>query len=52
LVLFSPPRFCKAAMLEESVGNHRHERMVVTTLPEWSLEVIETQFFFQLLMRL
>ena len=39
-------------MLEESVGDHRHERMAVTTLPEWSLEVIETQFFFQLLMRL
>ena len=29
-------------MLEESVGDHRHERMAVTTLPEWSLEVIET----------
>ena len=39
-------------MLEESVGDHRHERMAVQTLPGSALEVIEPEFFFQLLVRL
>ena len=36
-------------MLEEGICDHRHERMTVKTLPGSSLEVIETEFFFQLL---
>ena len=39
-------------MLEESVGDHRHQRVTMKTLPGSSLEVVETEFFFQLLMRL
>ena len=39
-------------MLEEGVGDHRHERMTVKALPGSSLEVIETEFFLQLLMGL
>ena len=43
---FFPPRFCKATILEEGVGDHRHERMTVKAWPRSSLEVIETEFFF------
>ena len=39
-------------MLEESVGDHRHQGVTMKTLPGSSLEVIETELFFQLLMRL
>ena len=39
-------------MLEEGVGDHCHERVTVKALPGSSLEVIEAEFFFQLLMRL
>src|SRR6266568_2149549 len=39
-------------MLEEGVSDHRHERMTVKALPGSSLEVIETEFFFQLLVSL
>ena len=39
-------------MLEESVSNHGHERVAVEALPGSSLEVVETQFFFQLLVSL
>ena len=39
-------------MLEESVSDHCHERMTMQALPGSALEVIETQFFFQLLMSL
>ena len=39
-------------MLEEGVGDHSHERMTVKALPGSSLEVIEAEFFFQLLMAL
>jgi hypothetical protein len=39
-------------MLEERLGDHGHERMTMESLPESSLEVIETEFLFQLLMRL
>ena len=39
-------------MLEEGVGDHRHERMTVKALPGSSLEVIKTEFFFQLLVSL
>ena len=36
-------------MLEEGICDHRHQRMTVKALPGSSLEVIETEFFFQLL---
>lgn len=39
-------------MLQEGVRDHRHERMVVKALPGPALKVIETEFFFQLLMSL
>src|SRR3954469_16219010 len=39
-------------MLEEGICDHRHERMTVKALPRSSLEVIETEFFFQLLVSL
>src|ERR1044071_2086104 len=39
-------------MLEEGICDHRHERMTVKALPGSSLEVIETKFFFQLLVSL
>src|SRR5829696_6682243 len=49
LILFSPPRFCEATILEKGVGDHRHESVTVKTLPGSPLEVIEAEFFFQLL---
>src|SRR6267142_3579268 len=52
LFLFFPPCCCEAAMLEEGVRDHRHERMAMKALPGSSLEVIETEFFFQLLVSL
>src|SRR6516225_7319389 len=52
LILFFPPCCFKPAILEESVGDHRHERMTVQALPRSALEVIETEFFFQLLVSL
>ena len=39
-------------MLEEGVGDHGHERMTVKALPGSSFEVVEAEFFFQLLMGL
>src|SRR6187549_2095750 len=39
-------------MLEEGICDHRHERMTVKALPGSSLKVIETEFFFQLLVSL
>ena len=39
-------------MLQEGVGNHRHEGMAVEAMPGSSLEVIEPEFFLQLLVRL
>ena len=39
-------------MLEEGVGDHRHERVPVQALPGSALEVIEAEFFFHLLMGL
>jgi hypothetical protein len=51
LILF--PACClEPAILEESVGDHRHERMTVKALPGSALEVIETKLFFQLLVAL
>ena len=52
LILFFPPHFREAAMLEERVGDHGHERMTVKALPGPSLEVVEAEFLLQLLMGL
>ena len=49
---FFPPCGGEAAMLEKGIGDHRHQRMTVKALPGSSLEVIEAEFFFQLLMGL
>ena len=39
-------------MLEEGVGDHRHEGMPVQAVPGSSLEVVETEFLLELLMGL
>ena len=39
-------------MLEECVSDHGHEGMTMEALPGSSLEVIETEFFFHLLVSL
>ena len=39
-------------MLEERVSNHRHQRMTMKAVPRPSLEVVEPEFLFQLLMGL
>ena len=39
-------------MLEEGVGNHCHEGMAMKALPRSTLEVIEAEFFLELLVRL
>jgi len=39
-------------MLKEGVRDHGHERVSVKALPGSSLEVIETEFFFHLLVGL
>jgi hypothetical protein len=50
--LFPPLRHGKAAVLEECVGEHRHEDVAVQASPGAALEVIETEFFLQLLVGL
>jgi hypothetical protein len=52
LILFFPLRFYGAAMLQEGVSDHRHERVTMKALPGSSLEVVEADLFFQLLMGL
>jgi hypothetical protein len=37
-------------MLQEGVGDHGHQCVTMKTLPGSSLEVIKSEFFFQLLM--
>src|SRR5215204_3577917 len=49
---FFPPCCCKAAMLEEGVSDHRHQRMTMQALPGPALEVIEAEFLFELLVSL
>ena len=39
-------------MLEKGVSDHRHQGVAVKPLPGSSLEVVETQFLFHLLVRL
>ena len=51
-ILCSPPRCGEATMLQEGVGDHRHQGVPVKALPGPPLEVIKAEFLFQLLMRL
>jgi len=52
LILFFPLCCSEPAILKESVGDHRHQRMAVQALPGPAFEVIEAEFFFELLVRL
>ena len=52
LILFFPPCRFEPAILEESISDHRHERMTMQALPGSAFEVIETEFFFHLLVSL
>ncbi len=51
MILFFPLCCFEPAILKESVGDHRHQRMAVQALPGPAFEVIEAEFFFQLLVR-
>ncbi len=50
--LFFPSRCSEAVGLEEGIGNHRHQCVSVQSGPGSTFEVIETEFFLELLMRL
>jgi hypothetical protein len=50
--LFFLPRLGEPPGLQEGVGHHRHQGMAVKSGPGSSFEVIEAQFFLELLMRL
>ena len=39
-------------MLQEGVGDHRHQRVAVKPLPGSALEVVKADLLFELLMRL
>ena len=49
---FSPTRFSEAAALQVGVGDHRHERVAVQAMPGSAFEVIEAEFFLELLVGL
>src|SRR5580692_9112605 len=51
-ILFSPARLGEAAALQVGVGDHRHERVAVQAAPGPALEVIEAEFFLELLVGL
>src|SRR5271168_4486403 len=51
-ILFSPARFGEAAALQEGVCDHCHERVAVQAMPRAAFEVVEAQFFLELLLRL
>ncbi len=50
--LFFPPCCFEAAGLKEGVGNHCHLGVSVQADPRSTLEVVEAEFFLELLMRL
>ena len=52
VLLFSPLGGAQAQMLQEQVGDQRHQRMPVQPAPRAALEVIEPEFFLELLVRL
>ena len=51
-ILFSPARFGETSALQVGVGDHRHQGVAMETLPGAALEVIETEFFLELLVSL
>src|SRR3984885_2827811 len=51
-ILFSPARFSEAAALQVGVGDHRHERVAAQATPGSAFEVVETEFFLELLVGL
>src|ERR1700684_4282021 len=50
--LFSPARRGEAAALQVGVGDQRHERVAVQAMPGSAFEVIEAEFFLELLVGL
>ena len=52
MILFFPRRLCKAPVLKESVSDHGHQCVTMKALPGSPLEVIKSEFLFQLLMGL
>ncbi len=51
-IVFFPSRGLEAAGLEEGVGDHGHQGVPVQSDPRSAFEVVEAEFFLQLLMRL
>ena len=51
-ILFPPSDLIEPSGLQKSIGDHREQRMAMQACPGASLEVVETEFFLQLLMRL
>jgi hypothetical protein len=51
-ILFSPARLGEAAALQVGVGDHRHERVAVQAMPGSAFEVVEAEFFLELLVGL
>jgi hypothetical protein len=52
LRLFPPPCEGEAPVLQERQGDQRHQRMAMQARPRAALEVVEAEFFLELLMRL
>lgn len=50
--LFFPSRLSEPAGLKEGIGHHCHQRVAMQPGPGAPLEVVETEFFLELLMRL
>jgi hypothetical protein len=50
--LFSPLGLAEALALEEGVGDHGHQCVAMEPMPGSALEVVETELFLHLLMRL
>src|SRR5580692_10081054 len=51
-VLFPPARFSETPGLQIGVGDHGHQGVTMEAMPGSALEVVEAEFFFELLMRL
>ena len=52
MILFFPARCGEATMLEKGVGDHGHQRMAMKSSPRATFEVIEAEFFLELLVSL
>src|SRR5262245_7137692 len=52
VILFFPPYCFEPTILQERIGNHRHQCMAMEALPGSALEVVKTKFFFHLLVHL